>query len=339
MHCSYPPPLEEGDTVAVVSPSHAPPETAFERGLRRLRSFGVEIEVYPTAQRDTTALKRHPEERAADVHRAFRDDGIDGVVATMGGNVQHQLLSRLDPDLLRANPKRFFGASDNTHLHSLLSHCGVVSFYGGQLFPDLAADAEMHPYTRRYVDRAFHDTPFGDVDPAAEWTDDYDDFETDEPRSWFPADGWVWDGGDGAVRAPLTGGCLSMLRTELMLDTPYAGLDAFDEFVLAVDTSGEVPPPAEVERFFSALGERGTLDRVAALLVGKPETPKGSLDDRQQYRTAQRCAIRETVREYDETLPIVFDLDFGHAAPVLPVPLGAPVSVDPAERRIRFPSN
>lgn len=322
----------------MLSPSHAPSDAALERGVDRLRSFGVEAEVYPTARRETTWLKRHPDERADDVHRAFRDDEVSGVVATMGGNVGHQLLSRLDPDVLRANPKRFFGGSDNTHLHSLLSHCGVVSFYGGQLFPDLAVDAEMHPYTRRYVERALRATPFGDVDPAGEWTDEYADFDG-EPRSWFPADGWMWDGDgrEGTVEAPLVGGCLSMLRTELMLDTPYAGLEPFEEFVLAVETSGEAPPPAEVERFFSVLGERGLLDRAAAVLVGKPETPKGSVDERERYRSEQRRTVRRTVREHEASLPLVFDVDFGHAAPVLPVPLGAPAALDFDEERVSFP--
>jgi muramoyltetrapeptide carboxypeptidase LdcA involved in peptidoglycan recycling len=335
---SYPPPVEPGDTVALLSPSHAPPEAALERGVERLRSFGVEVTRYPTAERDTEWLKRHPDERAEDCHRAFRDDDVAGVVATMGGNVGHQLFSRLDPDVLESNPTRFYGGSDNTHLHSLLSHCGVVSFYGGQLFPDVSVDPEMHPYTRENVGRALRDSPFGDAAPAPEWTDEYDDLDADEPRSWFPADGWSWRVGDGrTVRAPLTGGCLSMLRTELALDTPFAGVEAFDEFVLAVETSGETPSAAEVERFFSVLGERGVLDRAVALLVAKPETPGGPVADRERYRTDQREAIRRTVAEYDGALPTVFDVDFGHAAPVLPVPLGAPVVVDAGAERIGFP--
>jgi muramoyltetrapeptide carboxypeptidase LdcA involved in peptidoglycan recycling len=53
---------------------------------------------------------------------------------------------------------------------------------------------------------------------------------------------------------------------------------------------------------------------------------------------SERRAVSRAVRSYAPTLPVVFDLDVGHTAPVVPVPLGAPVEVDPGERTVRFPS-
>ena len=344
MPCEYPPPVEEGDAVAVLSPSHAPP-AAFERGLDRLRSFGLDPVVYPTARKSTDWLRDHPEERAADLERAFADPDVQGIVATMGGNVALELLSHFDTDVVQHNPKRFLGGSDNTHLHAVLTRCGQVSYYGGQLFPDLVADERMHPYTRRYVERALRATPFGTVEPAAEWTDDYAEFETGTTRSWHPADGWTWragesgdDGTDRTVSGPLVGGCLSMLRTHLALDDPDAALADPEGCVLLVETSGETPPPAAVERFFTVLGERGALDAAVGLLVGRPETPSADPGGREHYRTTQRRTITRAVRSYAPDMPIVFDLDVGHTAPVLPLPLGALVEVDPGERTIRFPS-
>lgn len=335
--CQYPPPVEAGDTVAVLAPSHAAP-AVFDRGLDRLRSFDLNVEVYPTARRSTSWLKDHPDERAADLRRAFAADDVRGIVAAMGGNVAYQLFSRLDLDVVRHNPTRLFGGSDNTHLHALLTRCGLVSFYGGQLFPDLVADAEVHPYTRRQVRRALRATPFGELRPAEEWTDSYADFEPGETRSWFPSEGWIWHGPDeGTVRGPVVGGCLSMLRTQLALEAASVPIRGPEGCVLVVETSGESPPAAAVERFFGALGERGALDAAAALLVGKPETPGGSLAEREQYRTEQRRTIRETVGRYAD-LPIIFDLDVGHAAPVLPLPLGGPVEIDFGAEAIRCPA-
>ncbi|XVH31086.1 S66 peptidase family protein [Haloferacaceae archaeon DSL9] len=336
--CQYPPPIEAGDTVAVLSPSHAPP-TALERGCRRLASLGVSVDVYPTATRDSDWLRAHPDERAADIEHAFADDDVAGIVATMGGNAAHQLFSRLDVDVLRANPTRFFGSSDNTHLHSMLTRCGQVSFYGGQLFPDLAADAEIHPYTRRYVERAFEATPFGAFEPASEWTDEYATFEPETTRSWFPSGGWHWhNADDGTASGTLVGGCLSMLRTQSLLATSYCQLDGLDGCVLAIETSGETPCAAAVERFFTALGERGALAAVAGILVGRPETPKGTLADRERYRADQRRVIEAAVDAYAPKTPVVFDLDFGHTAPVLPLPMGALVELDTDARTISAPA-
>ena len=331
---NYPSPVEPGDTVAVVAPSHAAPEVGFERGLERLRSFDVEPEVYETATRDTGWLRSHPEERAADVNRAFADDDVSGVVAVMGGNAEHMLLPHLDREAIRENPTRFLGSSDNTHLALALAAEGVVSFYGGQLFPDLAADPEMHPYTREHVERALRATPFGAVEPAGEWTDEYADMESDVPREWFPSDGPIWRRVEGTVSGPVAGGCLAMLQTQLMLDGPFA--DLVDGSILAVETSGETPTAGQVERFFTILGERGILDGIRALVVGRPETPGGTLADRESYREDQRAAITRGVDEYRPDLPIVFDLDFGHAAPVLPLPVGARVELDGGDETIRF---
>ncbi|RBI63202.1 LD-carboxypeptidase [halophilic archaeon] len=336
LDCDYPPPVTAGDTVAVVAPSHAPPD-GFDEGLRRLRSFGVRTKRFDTATRDTTWLRNRPEARAQDVMDAFRDDETDAVVAAMGGNRAVQLLDHLDADAVARNPKRFFGSSDNTHLHLFLNSAGLVSFYGGQLFPDLAADPAVDPYTRANVERALGETPFGRVRPAPRWSDEYYDFDDREPRTWFPADGWEWHGPDERVRAPVVGGCLSMLRTHLLAGAPYFDPDSLDDCALAVETSGESPGASEVERFFVALGERGVLDDLAAVLVGKPETPGGAREDREEFRRRQRKAIAGTVADYADDLPVVFDLDFGHAAPVLPLPMGAEAVIDGRERTIRFP--
>ena len=332
--CDYPSPLEPGDAVAVVAPSHAPPEGALERGLSRLRSFDLDPVVGETATRDSEWLRANPEARAADVRWAFEGDA-DGVVALNGGNRAHQTVRRLDPEIVRANPKRFYGRSDNTHLHLLANAAGVVSFYGAQLFPDLAADPEMHAYTRRYAERAFGATPFGRVDPAEQWTDDYFDLADPKPRTWFDAEGWGWHNADGrVVRGSTVGGCFEMLEAQLMLDSYFP--DVVDEGdVLAVETSGETPEPAEIERFFVVLGECGILDRLGAVLVGRPETPGGPLDERRTYRDRQRWTIASVVDEYADT-PVVFDLDFGHTAPVLPLPLGADVVVDTGDRTVEF---
>ncbi|PSP72767.1 carboxypeptidase [Halobacteriales archaeon QS_3_64_16] len=336
--CTYPPALAPGSTVAILASSHAPPEAAFSTGIERLEAFGLGVEVFETARRDTEWLRANPEARAADVEEAFADDGIDGVIAAMGGNRGLQTLEHVDETVLRENPKRFFGTSDNTHLHLLLNRLGIVSFYGGQLFPDLSTDPEIRLYTREYVERAFGDASLGPIEPAGEWTDEYDDLGSNEPREWFPGEGWIWHNPAGEIRGSVLGGCFAMLESQLMLaDTPFpAVLDPGDVF--AVETSGEVPNPAEVERFFTVLGERGVLADLGAVLVGRPETPGGTLSDREDYRRDQRETIARVVDEYTESLPVVFDLDFGHTAPNLPLSLGAPIVIDSEERSITFPA-
>src|ERR1700681_2828641 len=112
----YPSKPRPGDKVAVVSPSAGLAERfpmPYELGLRRLRDdFGLTPVTYPTTRR----MGASAVDRAADLHAAFADPEVKAVIATIGGDDQITVLPHLDADLIRANPKPFFGYSDNTNL-------------------------------------------------------------------------------------------------------------------------------------------------------------------------------------------------------------------------------
>ena len=112
---SYPPKPSPGDRVAVISPSAGLPELfprPYELGLERLREeYGLEPVEYPTTRKMGTT----PQERADDIHAAFADPDVKAVFSTIGGDDQITVLPLLDRELLRANPKPFFGMSDNSN--------------------------------------------------------------------------------------------------------------------------------------------------------------------------------------------------------------------------------
>ncbi|MFW6003166.1 MAG: LD-carboxypeptidase [Halanaeroarchaeum sp.] len=129
-----PPPIAADDRVAVLAPSsggaHEAPHL-LELGLQRLRDvFDLDPVVYPTARQRDQFLRDNPRARAADVHTAFRDPDISGIVATIGGADQLRMLRYLDPTVLRGHPTRFFGMSDNTNLGLYLWNHGIVSYNG-----------------------------------------------------------------------------------------------------------------------------------------------------------------------------------------------------------------
>ena len=98
---SYPGKPCRGDAVAVLSPSAE----------------------YPT----TRAAQAPPAARAGDIHAAFADPDIKAVIASIGGEDELKVLAHLDPGVLAASPKPFFGYSDNTNLHLFLWNLGRVS--------------------------------------------------------------------------------------------------------------------------------------------------------------------------------------------------------------------
>jgi len=89
------------------------------------------------------------------------------------------------------------------------------------------------------------------------------------------------------------------------------------------------------------MGERGLLQRFDGVLVGRPQTrhrfDDQTDDERMEYRRDQHDAIRSLLDRYNSEATAVFDLDFGHTNPTVPVPIGGQVEVDPATETINFP--
>ena len=344
-----PPPMEPGDRIAVLAPSSGSARDAphvFELGLERLREvFGLEPVVYPTARQGNEFLAANPRARAADIHAAVQDPEITGIVATIGGYDQLRILKHLDSDVLRANPTRFFGMSDNTNLGLYLWDQGIVSYNGAQLMNELAIPGELPEYTERYCRRAFFEDSIGELAPSDEWTDApttwwTDPSEMDESPTYEPNPGWRWAGADGTVDGRLWGGCRSIVEWQLATDRFLPEPDALDGCILGLETAETIPEPEDVGATLMCLGERGLLERFAGVIVGRPPTRSYLTEPPRKEREAYRERLYDTViaeiERYNPDAPIVLGVDWGHTTPIAPLPLGGRVRLDPAAETIRF---
>lgn len=347
MAFTTPPPLEPGSRVAVCRPAAAPDEGTYpdhlvDLGLDRLRDeFDLEPVEYDSLRADTRDLFDHPERRAAELEGAFRDPGIDGVIAAIGGNDQIRVLPHLDPAVVREHPTRFYGTSDNTSFGAFLRQQGVVSYYGGTLFTDVCEPGGIGPYTREYLERAFFEDSLGEVRPADRFSDEdldwHDPANLERDPEYEQSEGHRFHG-EGRVDGRAWGGCLEVLNSHLATDRALPQDTAGS--VLLLESSEELPGAGEVWRTLMALGERGLLD-VGTVLVGRAKARAfGTVrdaDERAAYRERQREAVLEGVRTYSDDAVVVTDVPFGHARPVAPLPVGGRIVVDADDRTIRCP--
>jgi muramoyltetrapeptide carboxypeptidase LdcA involved in peptidoglycan recycling len=338
----YPPKPAPGDRVAVLSPSGRSAAyfpAPFELGLRRLRDeFELEPVEYPT----TRAREASPEERARDIEAAFADPDIRAVLASIGGEDELKVLAFLDPGVPAANPKPFFGFSDNTNLHLVLWNQGLVSYHGGAVMVEFARPGSMHPLTRASLRRALFTRETTTLAPAGEFRDEDRDWA--DPRSleaaptMFPAEGWSWHGPSAVVAGPAWGGSLEIVDFHLRASRYLLPGDAYDGAVLFLETSEELPSAAYVYRVLMAMGERGLLSRFAALLWARPKAwsfeQPNSPEDKTRYIEAQREAVLRAVAEYNARMPVVWGVEFGHTDPQHVIPSGGTVTVDSMTRRI-----
>ena len=124
--------------MAVVSPASAAKAELVAAGVEHLRVFGYEPVVMQHAlSRGPLYFAGTAEERVADLHAAFAEKSIDGIICTRGGWGSAELLPLLDRELVAANPKVFVGYSDHTSLQAWMwNECRLPTVYG----PMAAAD-------------------------------------------------------------------------------------------------------------------------------------------------------------------------------------------------------
>ncbi len=337
------PRLQPGDRVAVISPSFAAPgmfPDVFELGLRRMREiFELEPVEYPA----TRKLGASAAERSADLIAAFEDPTIKAVVASIGGDDQVTYVHRLPTAPFTRNPKPFFGYSDNSHLANFLWLNGLPSYYGGAVMTQFAMQSRMDDYTVRYLREALFGEA-GEVELRPSETFNEVGLEWTEPanllreREHSPNEGWYWDAGGGEVEGVSWGGCLGSVDEMLRHAVPLPSLQDFEEVVLLLESSEEIPDADYVWRVLRALGERGVLERLRAVLVGRPKAWEFDKPQppaaREAYRQLQRETVVATVRAYNPTVPIVQNLDFGHTDPQMPIPYGGRLRVDASAQRV-----
>jgi muramoyltetrapeptide carboxypeptidase len=135
-----------GAQVAVIAPaSNAKPER-IEQGLAALRARGfAAVASEHVFGKEEPYFSGTAAERLADLHDAFADPDIEAIFAVRGGYGSNYLLEDIDLDLVRANPKPFFGYSDLTAVQTwLLDGAGLNAFHGPMVAADFSREGGVH---------------------------------------------------------------------------------------------------------------------------------------------------------------------------------------------------
>lgn len=335
------PKLQKGNKVAILSPSFAAPGVwphVYELGLKRVKEV---FELEPVEFSVTKKLGSSTEERTKDLIDAFENKEIKAVISSLGGDDQITYIKNLPSEPFVNNPKPFFGFSDNTHFLNFLWLHGIPSFYGGALFTQFAEQGKMNDFTIKFLNHALFETGEFELEASDEYSDiglDWNDPETlQQRRTYEPNEGWYWDGSK-SVEGITWGGCVESVDEILRHGTPMPELSDFENIILLMETSEEIPHAAYVARIYRALGERGILERLKAILVGRPKAwefdKQNNKEQKENHRKEQRDIVLEVVRRYNSSLPIIQNFDFGHTDPQIPMPYGSSVRIDAESKKI-----
>ncbi|AQR95857.1 S66 family peptidase [Clostridium saccharoperbutylacetonicum] len=337
--------LVKGDKVAIISMSSGmlgedSAKHELDLGLKRIMEFGLVPVLMPNVLRGIEYLNKHPEARAQDLKEAFYDKSIKGIICAIGGDDTYRTLPYLleDKDFINAvqnNPKLFTGFSDTTINHLMFYKLGMETFYGPCFVCDLAElYEEMLPYTKKAFQKYFENTEEQCIESSKIWYEERTDFSTaaigTSRIEHLEQKGYEVLQGSGKVNGRLLGGCLESfydILTKNRYDDEKAicekygifpGLDEWKNKILFLETCEEKPKPEEFEKELLILKETGIFDVINGIIVGKPQ-------DEQYYEEYKElyCKIID-----NKDLPIMYNVNFGHAFPRCIIPYGIDIEID-----------
>ena len=337
MTFTKPPKLQPGDTVAAVSLSSGAAGEfpgVYKAAKRNLeRTLNVHLIETPNALKPDDWLYQNPKARADDLHWALQNPDIKGLFSTIGGYESVRVLPFINPEIIRANPKVLLGFSDTTVTHLAFLGAGVTSLYGPSLMAGFA-DLSAFLYTETWAKRLLSGWS-GPYEAAETWTEDLSNWdapdfgaEAERPKDLHPG-GWRWLQGQARAEGHLIGGCVEVL--EMLKGTKWWPRPELWHGAAVFLEASDAPSPDQLEYWLRNYATLGILGEAAALLIARPRgyTPE-------QKETLWN-AVKKVLLEVDRAdMPVVADLDIGHTRPMMTLPLGCKVAVDPEKKTVEL---
>ncbi len=310
--------LKEGDTIGIFTPTYAgyaQNEEMFQNAIKNVENLGFKIKLGRLAKERKTQGYRSapPLDRAREFMELIEDSEVNALLATCGGANSSSLIPYLDFKEIREARKPICGYSDITSLHlAITKFSGLRTFYSPSLMLWFGEWPDGIPESTKYFldavsnhiegPREFH-VPAKFSNHKLSWeNDDWKNI----PREWKDNPGWkVLSRGE--CEAPIIPANLNTLMSA-------AGTNYFP------DLSGKIlliedldAPQSRTERSLRQLDLMGVFDKIAGLIVGKPETY-----DQEGAPFDYDDLILEVVGE--RGYPIVSGFDCSHTVPLLTVP-------------------
>lgn len=331
--------LEKGDTVAIVSLSAGTLGEPF--AIHKLyiakerleKDYGLNVVVMPNALKGSDYLYNHPEKRASDLMEAFKDKNIKAIFNAIGGDDTIRLLPYIDFDIIRNNPKIFTGFSDTTTNHFMMYKAGLISYYGASIMTNFAEYVKINDYTAKMIDDTlFYPKQTLDIPSSPYWYDDedekiwWDQENINTLKQYHPEQiGYEIIQGNGVVEGSLLGGCIDVF-IEVIGTCIWPTIDQWKGKIMFLETSEEDMSCDLLTWILRNLAAQGIFDVIHGIIVGKP----ARRSKYESYKEVYKKVIGIEAKHPE--LPIMYNVNFGHAEPIGIIPYGIKCRLD-ADRK------
>ena len=124
--------LQQGDTVGLVALSSPLKMERLDDAITFLQGLGLKVKIGQTiGANHLDYLAGSDEERLDDLHAMIADPDVHAIFCARGGYGAARIADKIDYQLLKENPKIFWGFSDVTYLHTAIGeYSELVTFHG-----------------------------------------------------------------------------------------------------------------------------------------------------------------------------------------------------------------
>jgi muramoyltetrapeptide carboxypeptidase LdcA involved in peptidoglycan recycling len=312
-----PPALKKGDMLRIIAPTGGIEflaDSTISHAIYCLEKIGFKVSFAEHCKEAFEFNTASINNRLDDLHSAFKDDSVHGILSLIGGLNSIQLVSKIDYDLIKKNPKFFCGYSDITAVQNAITARSNIITYSGPHFQTFGIK-HGNEFTVEHFLSIATGKPSAEFPVAPRWTDDKW-YRDQENRTYTDNEG-PYVISEGKAAGHIVGGNLSTLL--LLSGTPY--MPDFSDIILIAEEDRAVTFDMfdrMLESFLLAYGSR-----VRGIMIGRfqgaSEVSKNDLQ-----------SILKT-RPYLSRMPIIADMDFGHTNPMITLPIGASITIDTSQ--------
>ena len=314
-HKIIPAKLRRGSHIRVIAPSRSMKiisEDCRQIAKERLAELGITVSYGKHVDEIDEVVSSPVASRLEDLHEAFADPTVDGILTAIGGCNSNELLDYIDYDLIKRNPKILCGFSDITALtNAIYAKTGLVT-YSGPHFSSFGMVKGID-YTIEFFKKCLMQNEPFELYSSPDWSDDAW-FLDQENRNFIKNSGY-WIITPGIAEGRMLGGNLGLL--DELKGTPY--FPDIKNCILFLEHCAE--------------NELWTFNRNLQALIQHPDfkTVKAVVFGRfQPGNKVDRPTLEKIILSKPElrNIPIIANVDFGHTTPIITFPSGGRVRID-----------
>lgn len=311
--------LKIGDEVRIIAPSRSLAilsPVVIKQATDALDKLGLKVtfgkHVYEQDIQNSSSIAS----RIADLHEAFSDPNVKGILSVIGGYNSNELLPYIDYELIKANPKIFCGFSDITAIATAITARTEVLTYSGPHFSSFAMLKEQAYQSLMFQKCLMEETDFSLVS-SPYWSDD-PWFSEQEKRQLVPNDGLqIYT--EGSAYGHLYGGNLCTLN--LLQETPF--MPNLENTILFIEDDSESSPETFARDLTSLLQ---SITNIKGLVIGKFQNSSKITEEQLLFILDKHPIL--------QAIPVIYGANFGHTQPIFTFPIGGVVALDTTKKQL-----